>query len=577
MPEKRSGGEYSFSHPRPPADTGIRRPPARDTAVDLDALKRRLGIDRVLKPRVESPSPIPTIDIPDPDAFEAEMTDWLGWETDETPSVDVIAEDISPSVDSDAVFGDDIDFLAGLPKLDIQQGYLITKNTDGTPLWFPLDRPASSGAVGTIYRLEGGTIIKKITRPPAVTHEQFHAIVRAEYETLRSVRGLPHVASIEAAGLVDLPNGEQEYYIQMPDGGKSFADYTAVSWLSDMESALRTEYPEHAWLFDRLAPVIEGQRRVEKMKESYLSRVPDDVQKIEQWFVELKKPYKEELHALRLLFYDTAVQKLQPAVDGTHALHTAGFVHGDIKPENYTVGYRDADGSTKEGMVIDFGTVTKQGQPLPDSVNGTMGYVDPAILFRSPDLRQEYHRSNDYYAMIRTQFCAFSRAMGLPELPDGFLALEQFIDETGKEPNLQEWLSFHNSLLSELERVTRADGAPVLPESFFLLHYIGDPNKLRGAGDIYTRRLDTAHQQQLEDIERHKDVSSEQGRKAYMEQVDALWRGYYTKASQDLHTALIALQPDDIAMLGNTLQSITGAKEQRDRARKIVQHFARKP
>ena len=64
--------------------------------------------------------------------------------------------------------------------------------------------------------------------------------------------------------------------------------------------------------------------------------------------------------------------------DGLEALHTAGVVHGDIKPANILV---VADGSTGEPIdvrLVDFGLATVLGH-MSGSRGGTMGYSAPEV------------------------------------------------------------------------------------------------------------------------------------------------------------------------------------------------------
>ncbi|NCO04807.1 MAG: hypothetical protein GW939_01510 [Candidatus Magasanikbacteria bacterium] len=487
--------------------------------VDLDALKKRLGLDRVLNRDVQS-------------------------------SVGETTKDDVPQAE---VFDDSIDFLAGFTKLDIQDDFLIQQGKNGIPMWFPLTNPIKSGLIGSIYRLDGGKILKRMVKPLGATEEQFLGMVKAEYNTLRLTQDIPHAASIEAAGMVLLPNGETEYYIQMPDGGESVFDYQIVGTrFSALIQTLRLQYPEHEWLFQSLDQLVEAQiavqNKIEKMKAHYLGLVPNDVAIVEKSFTNLVEQYSEQLLLAKQLFYQHVGELMTPAIEGTHAMHAAGLVHGDIKPENYTVGYHDKDGK-HEGMVIDFGTVTREGDPLPDFMNGTPAYLDPALLLRSVDLRKTFHRSSDYYAMIRTEFNVFLQIMELPPLPDLLSMQDAFFAKTGQYPNGNESIALQDAMFDTLKKTD------LLSPSFFRLQYIGNANG--SVGDIYDYRLSEEEYAALMVIERDRDVSSAEGIARYKQDHSILWKRSYDVARQELHKSLLSLDVEDMKKLKRVMKYIT--------------------
>lgn len=68
---------------------------------------------------------------------------------------------------------------------------------------------------------------------------------------------------------------------------------------------------------------------------------------------------------------------LTRAAEGVHAMHLAGFVHADLKPNNILV---TADGLVK---LIDLGQSAKIHQPKP-RIQGTVDYIAPEQVQRGP-------------------------------------------------------------------------------------------------------------------------------------------------------------------------------------------------
>jgi serine/threonine protein phosphatase PrpC len=84
---------------------------------------------------------------------------------------------------------------------------------------------------------------------------------------------------------------------------------------------------------------------------------------------------------------------------GAAALHRAGIIHRDIKPDNIIL---EADGSLK---LIDLGVVRVPGLEdfPPEDIPGTLGYMAPEMLAGEPG-----NEATDIYALGVTMFRAFA-------------------------------------------------------------------------------------------------------------------------------------------------------------------------
>ncbi|KAA6398111.1 MAG: putative Tau-tubulin kinase 1 [Streblomastix strix] len=89
------------------------------------------------------------------------------------------------------------------------------------------------------------------------------------------------------------------------------------------------------------------------------------------------------------------------AIHALHELHKAGFVHRDVKPDNFVIGNTQETAGTI--YLIDFGLCKKmiqhQGKlikpPLPSKFRGTMRYSSPKA-----HLKIELGRSDDLISLL---------------------------------------------------------------------------------------------------------------------------------------------------------------------------------
>jgi serine/threonine protein phosphatase PrpC len=118
---------------------------------------------------------------------------------------------------------------------------------------------------------------------------------------------------------------------------------------------------------------------------------------------------------------------------GASALHRAGIIHRDIKPDNVIL---ETGGSLK---LLDLGVVRLPGMEdaPPDSIPGTVAYVAPEMFAGEPG-----NEATDIFALGVTMFLAFTG-----EFPYGNLAatspprLDRPKDFSALRPDLPAWLS----------------------------------------------------------------------------------------------------------------------------------------
>jgi serine/threonine protein kinase len=118
---------------------------------------------------------------------------------------------------------------------------------------------------------------------------------------------------------------------------------------------------------------------------------------------------------------------------GAGALHRAGIIHRDIKPDNVIL---ESGGSLK---LLDLGVVRLPGMEdaPPDSIPGTVAYVAPEMFAGEPG-----NEATDIYALGVTMFRAFTG-----EFPYGNLdatsppRLDRPKDFSALRPDLPAWLS----------------------------------------------------------------------------------------------------------------------------------------
>jgi serine/threonine protein kinase len=70
----------------------------------------------------------------------------------------------------------------------------------------------------------------------------------------------------------------------------------------------------------------------------------------------------------------SVVEVLVPVLDALHALHTAGWIHGDVKPTN--IGFREDRSPT----LLDFGVAHSTGNTHAPCIESTAGYIDPLAI-----------------------------------------------------------------------------------------------------------------------------------------------------------------------------------------------------
>lgn len=100
----------------------------------------------------------------------------------------------------------------------------------------------------------------------------------------------------------------------------------------------------------------------------------------------------QSLEAARPNRLDGFLQIMRKVASGLHALHEAGYVHADIKPNNIILG--------PEGVVkiIDFGQSCPVGH-RKERIQGTPDYIAPEQVRRMP-----LHRSTDVFNLGATMY-----------------------------------------------------------------------------------------------------------------------------------------------------------------------------
>lgn len=94
-------------------------------------------------------------------------------------------------------------------------------------------------------------------------------------------------------------------------------------------------------------------------------------------------------------------------LDGLAAIHVAGLVHCDLKPDNLLVSTEE-DG-TRHVRIVDFGFAERRTEHASDKVRGTPGYAAPELLAGQP-----YSRDSDHYALGATFYRVLSGRAAFP-------------------------------------------------------------------------------------------------------------------------------------------------------------------
>jgi len=139
------------------------------------------------------------------------------------------------------------------------------------------------------------------------------------------------------------------------------------------------------------------------------------------------------------LSLQVGIKHIKDIANALYYMHTEGYVHGDIKPENLLVGIND------QIHIADFSTVRKQTATPAEifkgnSVLGTPEYMAPEALNAGPDVRSDiYSLGVTFYRMLtgRLPFSAqtapevfaLHQQEPVPRLPEFLRELQSVLDK----------------------------------------------------------------------------------------------------------------------------------------------------
>jgi len=194
-------------------------------------------------------------------------------------------------------------------------------------------------------------------------------------------------------------------------------------------------------------------------------------------FVELNPGYLKDHKRL--------VQFFRKIVKGIQFMHSKGYIHADLKPQNVVVT------NSFEPKIIDFNLAVPKGEV--SMYRGTLGYVDPSFLIdRSPLVQLEFDEYNDVYGL---GVILYELAHGMGNLPfDGeyesdiivALSRHRFLVKKGVHIHIariihsclvvnKKWRLSVDELLKQLERAERIPENDRLIEDVYLYNNEGLP------------------------------------------------------------------------------------------------------